>query len=131
MRFMMLMIPQVYQQGAVDPGFVPDAAAMAAMSKFNDSLSKAGVLLALDGLQPRHSGCRVSYSGGKAKVLDGPYSETKEVLGGFWIIQARSFDEARAWALRVPAADGDIVEVRQIFDMADFPEDVRKAAGAE
>jgi len=131
MRFMMLMIPQVYQQGAVEPGFAPDAAAVAAMVKYNESLTRAGVLLALDGLQPRQSGCRVGYSGGKAKVVDGPYSETKEVLGGFWIIQAKSFDEARAWALRVPAADGDIVEVRQVFEMSDFPEDVRKAAGAE
>ncbi len=130
MRFMMLMIPRVYQQGAVDPGFAPDAAAVAAMSKFNESLSKAGVLLALDGLHPRQAGCRVAYSGGKSKVLDGPYSETKEVLGGFWIIQAKSFDEARAWALRVPAADGDVVEVRQVFEMSDFPDDVQKAAGA-
>jgi hypothetical protein len=131
MRFMMLMIPDVYQHGKVDPNFVPDAAAVAEMGKFNDSLTRAGVLLALDGLQPRQPGCRVSYKGGKPAVLDGPYSETKEVLGGFWIIQARSLEEARAWALRIPAADGDIVEVRQIFDMADFPDDVRKAAGAE
>ena len=129
MRFMMLMIPDVFRR-PVPADFMPPAEAIAAMGKYNEELQKAGVLLALDGLRPRQPGCRVSYSGGKSKVLDGPYSETKEVLGGFWFIQARSFDEARAWALRVPAADGDIVEVRQIFEMADLPYDIGKAAGA-
>ena len=85
MRFMMLMIPKGYEKAA--PGTMPDAKAVAAMMKYNESLQKAGVLLALDGLHPPSMGARVTFSGGKPKVTDGPFAEAKEVLGGYWMIQ--------------------------------------------
>jgi len=127
MRFMMLMIPKGYEKAP--PGAVPDAAAVAAMAKYNESLSKAGVLLALDGLHPPSMGARVSFSRGKPTVTDGPFPEAKEVLGGYWMIQVHSKQEAIDWALRCPASDNEVVEVRQVQEMADFPPDVQKAAG--
>ena len=126
MRFMMLMIPKGYETAA--PGAMPDAKAVAAMMKYNESLQKAGVLLALDGLHPPSMGARVSFSGGKPKVTDGPFSEAKEVLGGYWMIQVKSKEEAIEWAKRCPGSDTDVVEVRQVHEMADFPPDVQKAA---
>ena len=126
MRFMMLMIPKGYEKAA--PGAMPDAKAVAAMMKYNESLQKAGVLLALDGLHPPSMGARVSFTGGKAKVASGPFPETKEVLGGYWMIQARSREEAIEWASRCPASDNDVIEVRQVQEMADFPADVQKVA---
>jgi hypothetical protein len=126
MRFMMLMIPKGYESAA--PGTVPDAAAVAAMMKYNESLQKAGVLLALDGLHPPSMGARVSFAGGKPKVTDGPFAEAKEVLGGYWMIQVRSRDEAIAWASRCPASENEVIEVRQVQEMTDFPADVQEAA---
>jgi hypothetical protein len=126
MRFMMLMIPKGYEKAA--PGAMPDADAVAAMMKYNESLQKAGVLLALDGLHPPSMGARVSFSGGTPKVTDGPFAEAKEVLGGYWMIQVRSKDEAIEWALRCPASDNEIIEVRQVQEMSDFPADVQQAA---
>jgi hypothetical protein len=129
-RFMMLMIPGVYQgaQGQkAGADFAPTAEAVAAMTKYNEELAKAGALIALDGLHPPASGARVSFKGGKPEVQDGPFSESKEVLGGYWVIQAKSRQEAIDWARRVPAEENDVIEVRQIFDMEEFPEDVRKA----
>ena len=119
MRFMMLMIPEVYSK-PVSPGFKPDPAAVAEMGKFNESLQKAGVLLALDGLHPASMGARVSFAGGKPKVTDGPFAEAKEVLGGYWMIQVKSKAEAVEWARRCPAAPGDVIEIRQVFEMSDF-----------
>jgi hypothetical protein len=127
MRFMMLMIPKGYEKAS--PGAVPDAKAVAAMMKYNESLQKAGVLLALDGLQPPSKGARLSFSGGKPRVTDGPFTETKEALGGYWMIQVKSKEEAVEWASRCPASDGDVIEVRQVFEMSDFPADVQDAAG--
>jgi hypothetical protein len=127
MRFMMLMIPKGYEKAG--PGAVPDAKAVAAMMKYNESLQKAGVLLALDGLQPPSKGARVSFSGGKPRVTDGPFTETKEALGGYWMIQVKSKEEAVEWASRCPASDEDVIEVRQVFEMSDFPADVQDAAG--
>src|SRR5438876_8184678 len=127
MRFMMLMIPKGYEQAA--PGAMPDAKAVAAMMKYNESLQKAGVLLALDGLHPPSMGARVSFAGGKAKVTDGPFTEAKEVVGGYWLIQVKSREEAIEWAKRCPMLDGDIIEVRQVQEISDFPPDVQKAAG--
>ena len=124
MRFMMLMIPKVYA-GPVDPDFAPPAEAVAKMSKYNAELSKAGVLLALDGLHPPASAARVTYAGGKPKVTDGPFSEAKEVLGGYWMIQVKTRQEAIEWARRIPGADGDIVELRQVQEMSDFPPGVQ------
>ena len=126
MRFMMLMIPKGYEDAA--PGTVPDAERVAAMMKYNEALQKAGVLLALDGLHPPSMGVRVTFPGGKAKVTDGPFSEAKEVLGGYWMIQVKSKEEAIEWASRVPGSENEIVEVRQVQEMSDFPEDVQQAA---
>jgi hypothetical protein len=126
MRFMMLMIPKGYEKA--DAGARPDAKAVAAMMKYNEELTKAGVLLALDGLHPPATGARVSFAGGKPKVTDGPFAEAKELVGGYWMIQVRSKEEAVEWASRCPANDGDLIEVRQVFEMADFPPDVQKAA---
>jgi hypothetical protein len=85
------------------------------------------VLLALDGLHPASEGARVRFAGGKPSVTDGPFAEAKEVVGGYWMIQAKSKDEALAWAQRIPGADGDVVELRQVYEMSDFPEDVQAA----
>ncbi len=127
MRFMMIVIPKVYETAGAD--FVPSADDVAKMTKFNDSLTKAGVLLGLDGLTPPPKAARVSFGGGKPTVKDGPFTEAKEMIGGYWMIQAKSREEAIEWAKRAPMADGDVIEVRQVMEMEDFPEDVRKAAG--
>jgi hypothetical protein len=123
---MMLMIPRGYESAT--PGAVPDAAAVAAMMKYNEALQKAGVLLALDGLHPPSMGARVTFEGGKPEVTDGPFAEAKEVLGGYWMIQVRSRQEAIEWAKRCPGGPNEIVEVRQVQEMSDFPADVQKAA---
>jgi hypothetical protein len=126
MRFMMLMIPKGYEKAK--PGKVPDAEAVAAMMKYNQALQQAGILLGLEGLHPPTMGARVSFSGGKPKVTDGPFTETNEVLGGYWMIQVTSKEEAIQWASRCPASDNEIIEIRQVQEMADFPADVQKAA---
>lgn len=124
MRFMMLMIPGGYEKAGADAR--PDAKAVEAMMKYNEELQKAGVLLALDGLHPPASGVRVTYKGGKPKVTDGPFSEAKEVLGGYWMIQVKSREEAIEWARRIPGSENETVEVRQVFEMSDFDADVQK-----
>jgi len=126
MRFMMLMIPKGYETAA--PGTMPSAEAVAAMMKFNEELQKAGVLLALDGLHPPSAGARVSFSGGKPTVTDGPFSEAKEVLGGYWMIRVNSREEAIAWACRCPGGDNEVIEIRQVQEFDDFPADVQEAA---
>ena len=126
MRFMMLMIPRGYENAT--PGTMPDAKAVEAMMKYNESLQKAGVLLALDGLHPPSMGARVTFSGGRPKVTDGPFAEAKEVLGGYWMIQVKSREEAIEWASRCPASDNEIIEVRQVQEFSDFPADVQAAA---
>ena len=125
MRFMMLMIPKGYEAAA--PGTMPAADAVAAMMKYNASLQKAGVLLALDGLHPPSMGARVSFHGGKPKVTDGPFAEAKEVVGGYWMIQVKSKAEAIEWAKRIPGSPNETVEVRQVMEFDDFPPDVQKA----
>src|SRR5262245_30940395 len=112
MRFMMLIIPKGYEKAPA--GTTPDPKGVAEMMKYNGALKKAGVLLALDGLHPPSMGARVSFSGGKATVTDGPFAEAKEVLGGYWLIQVKSRDEAIEWAKRCPAGDGNVIEVRQV-----------------
>lgn len=126
MRFMMLMIPGGYEKA--EPGAMPDAEAVAAMMKYNEELQQAGVLLALDGLHPPSMGARVSFSGGQPTVTDGPFIETKEVVGGYWMLQVASREEAIEWASRCPAGDNEVIEVRQVQEMEDFPDDVREAA---
>ena len=128
MRFMMLMIPKGYE--SAPPGEMPDAKAVEAMMKYNESLQRAGVLLALDGLHPPSMGARVSFAGGKPRVTDGPFAEAKEVLGGYWMIQVKSREEAIEWASRCPAGPNEVIEVRQVQELGDFPEDVQKAAAS-
>jgi len=123
---MMLVIPKGYE--SAKPGTTPDAEMVAKMMKYNESLQKAGVLLALDGLHPPSMGARVTFKGGKATVTDGPFAEAKEVLGGYWMIQVKSKAEAIEWASRCPMADNEIIEVRQVQEMDDFPPDVQEAA---
>jgi hypothetical protein len=125
-RFMMLMIPTGYEKAA--PETTPDPAKVAPMMKYNDELHKAGILLGLDGLQPPSKGARVTFAGGKASVIDGPFIETKEVLGGYWMINVNSKQEAIDWAKRCPASDNEVIEIRQVFEFADFPEELQKTA---
>jgi uncharacterized protein YbaA (DUF1428 family) len=128
MRFMMLMIPKGYE--TAKPGTVPtDVERVAAMMKFNEDLKKAGVLLALDGLHPVSAGARVGFAGGKPVVTDGPFVETKETLGGYWLINVKSKQEAIDWAKRCPATENETIEIRQVQELADFPADVREVAG--
>ena len=130
MRFMMLVIPKDYEKSA--PDAAPDAKDVERMMKYNEELAKAGVLLSLDGLKPPSAGVRVSFSGGKPKVTDGPFAEAKECVGGYWMIQVKSKQEAIEWAKRAPMPDGETIEVRQVQEMEDFPPDVRAAvAGFE
>jgi hypothetical protein len=126
MRFMMLMIPKGYEQAK--PGTMPDAKAVAAMMKYNQELQKAGVLLTLEGLHPPSMGARVSFAGGKPKVTDGPFTEAKEVIGGYWMIQVNSKQEAIEWASRCPASENEVIEIRQVQEFADFTPDVQQAA---
>lgn len=126
MRFMMLMIPKGYEQAK--PGTMPDAKAVEAMMKYNKQLQEAGVLLTLDGLHPPSTGARVTFRGGKPVVTDGPFAEAKEVLGGYWMIDVKSRAEAIEWAKRCPGSENEMIEVRQVQEMSDFPPDVQKAA---
>jgi hypothetical protein len=125
---MMLMIPKGYEKA--EPGAMPDPKAVAAMMKYNESLQKAGVLLALDGLHPPSMGARVSFSGGKPKVTDGPFAEAKEVVGGYWMIQVKSKEEAIEWACRCPASSNEVIELRQVMEFSDFPAEVQAHSGA-
>ena len=130
MRFMMLVIPKDYETAA--PDAAPDAKLVEKMMKFNEDLAKAGVLLSLDGLKPPSAGVRVSFAGGKPKVTDGPFAEAKECVGGYWMIQVKSKEEAIEWAKRAPMPDGETIEVRQVQEIEDFPADVQAAvAGFE
>ena len=127
MRFMLLMIPKGYGEAA--PGAMPDADAVAAMMKYNESLEKAGVLLALDGLHPPSMGARVAFRPGKPPVVtDGPFPEVREVLGGYWMIRVKSKAEAVEWARRCPMPEEAVIEIRQVQEMEDFPPDVQQAA---
>jgi hypothetical protein len=121
---MLIVRPEIETGG----DWTPDPEIVKAMTAFNEELSKAGVLLGLDGLHPQESGALVRFAPGKKPaVTDGPYAEAKEVIGGFWLIQARSKDEAVEWATRAPQPTGTI-EVRQVFEVSDFPADVQEAA---
>jgi hypothetical protein len=126
MRFMMLMIPAGYASAA--PNAMPSAEAVKAMMKYNEDLKKAGVLLSLEGLHPPASGARVSFKGGKPTAIDGPFAEVKEVLGGYWMIDVRSREEAIEWARRCPASENDVIEIRRVHEMSEFPDDVQKVA---
>ena len=120
MRFMML----VKASKESEAGSLPSKELLAAMGQFNEELAKAGVLIAGEGLQPSSKGTRVTFSGSKRTFTDGPFAETKELLAGFWMIDVKSKADAIAWASRVPFTDGEVVEVRQVFEASDFPSDV-------
>jgi hypothetical protein len=117
MRFMVI-VPANKDSEA---GVLPDAKQLAAMGKFNEEMVKAGVLLAGEGLQASSKGARLTFlAGGKTSVVDGPFSETKELVAGFWILQVKSKEEAIAWMRKAPFCEGDRLEIRQVFETADF-----------
>jgi len=120
MKFMMLMIPAVYQGGKPAPDFKPDPKKMKPMGRFNEEMGKALKIESLNGLHPLAKGARVSFADGKSSVTDGPFIEAKEVLGGYWLVEAPSKEEVVKWAQRCPAGDGDTIEIRQIFGPEDF-----------
>jgi hypothetical protein len=123
MRFMMFMYPEISEEE-----WNPTAEDVAAMSRYNEELRKAGMLLGLDGLHPPGDGASVSFDrDGATTVTDGPFTEAKEVVGGYWLIQARSPEEALEWASRCPGQNCR-VEVRRVQELEDFPDDVREAA---
>jgi len=123
MQFMMLMIPGGYE--SAEPGTMPEAAAVDAMMRYNDELQKAGILRGLNGLHPPSMGARVSFATGAPVVTDGPFAEAKGVLGGYWIIEVASLQEAVAWAKKCPAGANETIEIRQIMGEEDFSDDVR------
>jgi hypothetical protein len=125
-RYMMLMIPGGYADAP--PDAKPDAEAMETMMRYNKALGEAGVLVALDGLYPPSAGARVTFNTGKPVVADGPFAETKDVLGGYWMLKVGSREEAIAWARRCPAGENDTLELRQVFEMAEAPEQIQQLA---
>ncbi len=120
MRFMMI----VKASKDSEAGKMPSEELFAAMGKYNEELMKAGALVDLSGLHPTSKGARVKFSGGKRTVIDGPFAETKELIGGYWIINVKSKEEAIEWAMRAPAPHGENqeseIEIRQFFEMEDF-----------
>ncbi len=129
MRFMMIMIPKGYE--SAKPGTLPDAKAVAAMMKYNEELVKAGVMIGGEGLHPPSMGARVTFPGGKAKVTDGPFAEAKEVIGGYWMIQAKSLQEVIDWAKRCPGSENETIEIRQVQEAEDFEKMSPKVAAKE
>jgi hypothetical protein len=115
MRFMVI----VKADQKSEAGVLPDKKLFAEMGKFNEELAKAGVMLAAEGLQPSSKGARVKFSGSKRTVIDGPFSETKELVAGFWLWQVGSKEEAIEWLKRAPFQEGE-VEIRQVFEAEDF-----------
>jgi hypothetical protein len=116
MRFMVL----VPANADSEAGVLPDQEILTKMGKFNDEMVKAGVMLAGEGLQASSKGARITYSGGKTTVTDGPFTESKELIAGFWLIQVKNKDEAIAWMQRAPFDGGTVIEIRQVFESEDF-----------
>lgn len=116
MRFM-VMVPASKESEA---GILPDEKLFTEMGKFNEEMVKAGVMLAAEGLQPTSKGARIKFTGGKTMVTDGPFTESKELIAGFWLIQAKSKEEAIAWMQRAPFGEGVVLEIRQVFEMEDL-----------
>jgi len=126
MRFMMLMIPLGYETAPPDVQLDPER--MAAMMRYNEALRDAGVLITLDGLHPPSMGARVSFTTGKPVVTDGPFTESKEVLGGYWMIEVQSREAAIEWASKCPASTNEIIEIRQVHEVTDYPEEMQRVA---
>jgi hypothetical protein len=126
MRFMMLMIPLGYETAPPDVKLDPER--MAAMMRYNEELKNAGVLITLDGLHPPSMGARVSFATGKPVVTDGPFTESKEVLGGYWMIEVASREAAIEWAKRCPASANEVIEIRQVHEVTDYPEEMQRVA---
>ena len=126
MRFLMLIYPGLTDEG----DWTPDVEAVQEMTRYNEELTKAGVLLALDGLHPSSEGARITFADGERVITDGPFAETKELIGGYWIIDVSSKEEAIEWAKRCPIGGDVKLELRRIFEMSDFPAEIREAAGA-
>jgi hypothetical protein len=124
MRFMLLMYPDT----RAEAGVLPDVQTVGETMKYNEALAKAGVLLALDGLHPTSKGARITFPAGRPKVTDGPFGESNEIVGGYWLIQVKSREEAIEWAKRYPGTNTRFIEVRQVLEVTDFPADVREAA---
>jgi hypothetical protein len=123
MRFMVIVKADQNSEAGVLPT-KENKEMFAAMGKFNEELAKAGVMLAGEGLQPTSKGKRVRFSGQQRTVIDGPFAETKELIGGFWLWQVKSMEEAVGWLKRAPF-DGDTeVEIRQVYEVSDFPAEV-------
>ena len=121
MEFMIMMIPAVYRGNKKwDKKFVPDPKKVQEMGRFNEELSNQVKLLSLNGLHPLSNGARVSFSKGKTTVTDGPVVEAKEVLGGYWMVEADSKEQLVRLMQQCPAEDDDVIEIRQIFSPADF-----------
>jgi hypothetical protein len=120
MRFMMM----IKADKNTEAGVLPEEKLLAAMGNFNEQMVKAGVMLAGEGLQPSSKGARVKFSGGKRTVIDGPFTETKELVAGFWMIQVKSKEEAIEWAKKCPDPLGEgmeaEIEIRQVFEAEDF-----------
>ena len=118
MRFMVI----IKSDAKSEAGKMPSERLLTEMGKYNEELVKAGVMLAGEGLHPSSKGARVQFSGAKRTVVDGPFSETKELIAGFWLIQVKSKEEAIEWVKRIPNPDGDDaeVEIRQVFETEDF-----------
>jgi hypothetical protein len=123
---MMLMIPLGYETASPDVQLDPER--VAAMMRYNEELKNAGILITLDGLHPPSMGARVSFATGEPVVTDGPFTEAKEVLGGYWMIDVASRAEAIAWAKKCPASTSEIIEIRQVQEMSDFSPEVQEAA---
>ena len=136
MKFMML----IKADKNTEAGKMPEEKLLVAMGEYNEELVKAGILLAAEGLQPSSKGARIRFAGGKTTVIDGPFSETKELIAGFWMIQVKSKEEAIEWAKRVPfdpqgpsATTGGVgeIELRQLFEAADFSPDLYPSEEAQ
>jgi len=126
MRFMMSLPASVEAQEA----FVPTRELVTALRKYSDDMRKAGVLLLAEGLYPSSKATRIKMSGGTREFTDGPFTEAKEMIAGFWLIQVKSREEALEWASRCPLAEGEIVEIRPVFENTDFPPELCSKSAA-
>ena len=127
MRFMV----QVRSNAKIESGAMPGAELLEAMGRFNQELIDAGMMIAGEGLQPSSKGARISFQGAAPVVTDGPFAETKELIAGFWIIRAKSLQEAIVWMRRAPMEPGDVLEIRQVFENEDFGETLSPEIAAQ